>query len=98
MKRHNGEYPMPIVPIPGWMSATELEWLYQRARGHQTIVGMFPADIGLRAEDAARLQIDFWLKQQKQMPGFKGKIDVPVGQPKGTVIHLDTKFFGRVRT
>jgi hypothetical protein len=38
MKTHNGSYPCPVVPIPGWMSGPELEWLYQRARMHRVIV------------------------------------------------------------
>lgn len=38
MKKHRGEYPMPIIQIPGWMSGPELEWLYQRAKSHRTIV------------------------------------------------------------
>jgi predicted O-methyltransferase YrrM len=38
MKKHRGEYPMPVVPIPGWMSGLELEWLYQQAKLHKTIV------------------------------------------------------------
>ncbi len=38
VKRHHGEYPAPVVPIPGWMSGLELEWLYQQAKLHQVIV------------------------------------------------------------
>jgi len=38
VKRHNGHYPAPLVPIPGWMSGKELEWLYTKAREHQVIV------------------------------------------------------------
>ncbi len=38
MKKHNGEYPMPLPEIPGWMNGPELEWLYQRAKEHQVIV------------------------------------------------------------
>lgn len=38
IKNYNGSYRCPYVPIPGWMTATELEWLYQRAREHRTIV------------------------------------------------------------
>ena len=38
MKKHRGEYPMPMPEIPGWMSGAELEWLYQRAKEYRTIV------------------------------------------------------------
>lgn len=38
MKKHRGEYPMPAIQIPGWMSSPELEWLYQRAKENRIIV------------------------------------------------------------
>lgn len=38
MKKHRGEYPMPAIQIPGWMSSPELEWLYQKAKEHRIII------------------------------------------------------------
>lgn len=38
IKNYFGPYRFPYVPIPGWMSGPELEWLYQRANEHRVII------------------------------------------------------------
>ena len=69
----------------------------EEAGWHQPIIGMEPAHIGFGAQYTAAREFDLRLEDQMQMPRPEGEVDVAVGQPKGTAVHLEAKFFGRGR-
>src|SRR5690554_5621807 len=60
----------------------------EEARREQAIIRVFPANIGFRPERLARCKAEFRLADEEQVVRIKGEVDVPVGQAKGTAVHL----------
>jgi hypothetical protein len=81
MKRHNGEYPAPLVAIPGWMDGRDLEWLYQQAKKHKTIVeigsaygrsshALLTGNYEAFGKDGAVYCVDPWYEKNKGIGEF----------------------------
>src|SRR5690606_31627289 len=82
---------------PGQLAAAfaPLEEGEEKPRREQTIIRVFPANIGFRTKHFACCQAEFRLAHEEQVLRVKGEVNVPVGQAKGTAVHL---FTGRYAT